>query len=119
MPDCLEMPYYPEVRGAQIIEEESSSNLQSPISNLQSPITHLYRLGGNSCLSGDFMGDWQFDHELQMGEEVIFEDMIHYTTVKTNMFNGVSHPSIGMLHEDGKMEILREFSYADYKNRMD
>ena len=119
MPDCLEMPYYPEVRGAQIIEEESSSNLQSPISNLQSPITHLYRLGGNSCLSGDFMGDWQFDHELQMGEEVIFEDMIHYTTVKTNMFNGVRHPSIGMLHEDGKMEILREFSYADYKNRMD
>ena len=119
MPDCLEMPYYPEVRGAQIIEEESSSNLQSPISNLQSPITHLYRLGGNSCLSGDFMGDWQFDHELQMGEEVIFEDMIHYTTVKTNMFNGVRHPSIGMLHEDGKMEILREFGYADYKNRMD
>ena len=119
MPDCLEMPYYPEVRGAQIIEEESSSNLQSPISNLQSPITHLYRLGGNSCLSGDFMGDWQFDHELQMGEEVIFEDMIHYTTVKTNMFNGVRHPSIGMLHEDGKMEILKEFGYADYKNRMD
>ena len=119
MPDCLEMPYYPEVRGAQIIEEESPSNLQSPISNLQSPSSHLYRLGGNSCLSGDFMGDWQFDHELQMGEEVIFEDMIHYTTVKTNMFNGVSHPSIGMLHEDGKMEILREFSYADYKNRMD
>ena len=119
MPDCLEMPYYPEVRGAQIIEEESSSNLQSPISNLQSPSSHLYRLGGNSCLSGDFMGDWQFDHELQMGEEVIFEDMIHYTTVKTNMFNGVRHPSIGMLHEDGKMEILREFSYADYKNRMD
>ena len=65
------------------------------------------------------MGDWQFDHELQMGEEVIFEDMIHYTTVKTNMFNGVRHPSIGMLHEDGKMEILREFGYADYKNRMD
>ena len=119
MPDCLEMPYYPEVRGAQIIEEESSSNLQSPISNLQSPSSHLYRLGGNSCLSGDFMGDWQFDHELQMGEEVIFEDMIHYTTVKTNMFNGVRHPSIGMLHEDGKMEILREFGYADYKNRMD
>ena len=119
MPDCLEMPYYPEVRGAQIIEEESSSNLQSPIYNLQSPSSHLYRLGGNSCLSGDFMGDWQFDHELQMGEEVIFEDMIHYTTVKTNMFNGVRHPSIGMLHEDGKMEILREFGYADYKNRMD
>ena len=79
----------------------------------------LYRLGGNSCLSGDFMEYWQFDHELQVGEEVIFEDMIHYTTVKTNMFNGVRHPSIGMLHEDGKLEILREFDYTDYKNRMD
>ena len=119
MPDCLEMPYYPEVRGAQIIEEESSSNLQSPISNLQSPYSHLYRLGGNSCLSGDFMGDWQFDHELQMGEEVIFEDMIHYTTVKTNMFNGISHPAIGMQKCDGELVILREFGFEDYKNRMD
>ena len=76
-------------------------------------------MGGNSCLSGDFMEYWQFDHELQVGEEIIFEDMIHYTTVKTNMFNGVRHPSIGMLHEDGKLEILREFDYSDYKNRMD
>jgi carboxynorspermidine decarboxylase len=100
MPDCLEMPYYPDVRGA--VHGETG-----------------YRLGGNSCLSGDFMGNWQFDHELQVGEEVIFEDMIHYTTVKTNMFNGVRHPSIGMLHEDGTLEILREFDYSDYKNRMD
>ena len=110
MPDCLEMPYYPDVRGAE--HKEDNSHL--------SPLTsHLYRLGGNSCLSGDFMGYWQFDHELQVGEEVIFEDMIHYTTVKTNMFNGVRHPSIGMLHEDGKLEILRQFDYSDYKNRMD
>ena len=101
MPDCLEMPYYPEVRGAEHVEEGG------------------YRLGGNSCLSGDFMGNWRFDHELQVGEEVIFEDMIHYTTVKTNTFNGISHPSIGMLHEDGRMEILREFGYEDYRNRMD
>ena len=107
MPDCLEMPYYPDVRGAEHTPDHS-------------PLTsHLYRLGGNSCLSGDFMGYWQFDHELQVGEEVIFEDMIHYTTVKTNMFNGVRHPSIGMLHEDGKLEILRQFDYSDYKNRMD
>ena len=110
MPDCLEMPYYPDVRNAVHVEDNSHL----------SPLTsHLYRLGGNSCLSGDFMGMWDFGHELQVGEEVIFEDMIHYTTVKTNMFNGVRHPSIGMLHEDGKLEILREFDYSDYKNRMD
>ena len=101
MPDCLEMPYFPEVRGAVHTDEGG------------------YRLGGNSCLSGDFMGYWQFDHELQIGEEVIFEDMIHYTTVKTTIFNGVSHPSIGMLHEDGTLEILRRFGYDDYRNRMD
>ena len=101
MPDCLEMPYYPDVRGAEHVEEGG------------------YRLGGNSCLSGDFMGSWQFDHELQIGEEVIFEDMIHYTTVKTNTFNGVTHPSIAMLHEDGTLEILRRYGYEDYRNRMD
>jgi len=100
MPDCLEMPYYPEVRGAVHGEEG-------------------YRLGGNSCLSGDFMGYWRFDHELEVGEEVIFEDMIHYTTVKTTMFNGITHPALGTLHQDGKFEILREFGYDDYKNRMD
>ena len=110
MPDCLEMPYYPEVRGAELVEDAH---------HLSSPTSHLYRLGGNSCLSGDFMSSWRFDHELQVGEEVIFEDMIHYTTVKTCMFNGITHPSIGMLHSDGKLEILREFGYEDYRNRMD
>jgi carboxynorspermidine decarboxylase len=112
MPDCLEMPYMPDVRGAEVIEssEYSESSEHSD---------HPYRLGGNSCLSGDYLGYWRFDHELQVGEEIIFEDMIHYTTVKTNLFNGVRHPSIGMLHEDGKLEILREFGYADYENRMD
>ena len=113
MPDCLEMPYMPEVRNAEIIEEDN----HIPHSTFHIP--HVYRLGGNSCLSGDFMGSWRFDHELQIGEEIIFEDMIHYTTVKTNTFNGVTHPSIGMLHEDGKLEILRQFGYEDYKNRMD
>ena len=127
MPDCLEMPYFPEVRGAVFVEsgkwkEESGDDrgLNKAPSDPQPPnLGGLYRLGGNSCLSGDFMEYWQFDHELQVGEEVIFEDMIHYTTVKTNMFNGVRHPSIGMLHEDGKLEILREFDYSDYKKRMD
>ena len=110
MPDCLEMPYMPEVRGAEQIEEAAHL----------SPLTsHLYRLGGNSCLSGDFMGMWSFDHELQVGEEIVFEDMIHYTTVKTNTFNGISHPSIGMLHSNGQLEILRQFTYEDYRDRMD
>jgi carboxynorspermidine decarboxylase len=110
MPDCLEMPYYPDVRGAEHLEEENVGEEHIP---------HLYRLGGNSCLSGDFMGVWRFDHELQVGEHVIFEDMIHYTTVKTNTFNGISHPSIGMLRSNGELELLREFTYEDYRDRMD
>ena len=113
MPDCLEMPYMPEVRGAVIIEADGNS--QYSIHNSK----FVYRLGGNSCLSGDFMSSWRFDHELKVGEEVIFEDMIHYTTVKTCMFNGISHPALAMLHEDGKLEILRHFGYEDYRNRMD
>ena len=113
MPDCLEMPYYPDVRGAEYLEESSEYSEYSEYSD------YCYRLGGNSCLSGDFMGSWQFDHELQIGEEIIFEDMIHYTTVKTNTFNGVTHPSIALLHEDGTLEVLRRFGYEDYRNRMD
>ena len=110
MPDCLEMPYYPDVRGAEYLENEELGMRSEE---------WIYRLGGNSCLSGDFMGYWRFDHELKVGEEVIFEDMIHYTTVKTNTFNGITHPSIGMLRCDGKLEILRRFGYEDYRNRMD
>ena len=102
MPDCLEMPYQPAVRGAQMGKEGP----------------YVYRLGGNSCLSGDYMGDWSFDHELQIGERIVFEDMIHYTTVKTTMFNGISHPAIGFLHADGNLEIMRSFGYEDYKKRM-
>jgi carboxynorspermidine decarboxylase len=105
MPDCLEMPYMPEVRGAVIASEEETG--------------HLYRLGGNSCLSGDFMGMWKFPNPLEVGQEIVFEDMIHYTTVKTTMFNGISHPAIAMLHEDGSMEMLRQFAYEDWRDRMD
>ncbi len=109
MPDCLEMPYQPEVRGAKMLNDSSTSP----------PLTsHIYRLGGNSCLSGDFMGLWEFDHELQVGEELVFEDMIHYTTVKTTMFNGIHHPSIVLRRMDGTDEILREYHYEDYRNRM-
>ena len=119
MPDCLEMPYMPEVRGAKIVSPTPSSGNQTPPPSEGLGEAFVYRLGGNSCLSGDFMGYWLFDHELQVGEEVIFEDMIHYTTVKTNTFNGISHPAIGMLHSDGSLEILRQFTYDDYRSRMD
>ena len=110
MPDCLEMPYQPKVRGAETLEPDAVKTA--------SPEEHVYRLGGNSCLSGDYMGSWKFDHELQVGEQIILEDMIHYTTVKTTMFNGISHPSIGILHTDGTFELYRKFTYEDYKNRM-
>ena len=121
MPDCLEMPYYPDVRGAEHTEEEivdESLNRKS-VNRKSVNDRYTYRLGGNSCLSGDFMGSWRFPKELQVGDEVIFEDMIHYTTVKTNTFNGISHPAIGILHEDGHLEVLRRFGYEDYLNRMD
>lgn len=106
MPDCLEMPYHPAVRGARVVEVDA-------------PGDHVYRLGGCSCLSGDFMASWQFDHALSVGENVIFEDMLHYTTVKTTMFNGIHHPSIALLHTDGEFEHLRDYSFSDYRSRMD
>ena len=111
MPDCLEMPYMPAVRNAETLEVEDP--MKAPEGE------HIYRIGGNSCLSGDFMGYWKFDHELEIGENVIFEDMLHYTTVKTNTFNGITHPAIGIVHLDGNLEILREFGYEDYRDRMD
>jgi len=105
MPDCLEMPYQPEVRFAESCAMDEADNGG-----------YVYRLGGNSCLSGDFMGSWRFDHELHVGDTVIFEDMIHYTTVKTNMFNGVKHPSIAIVRSNGDFEVLKTFGYEDYKN---
>ncbi len=125
MPDCLEMPYYPDVRGAEHVDTLSDlSNLSDPSnpSTLNTPNISdcpVYRLGGNSCLAGDFMGYWRFPRELQVGDEVIFEDMIHYTTVKTTTFNGITHPSLTMLHADGRLELLRRFTYEDYRSRMD
>lgn len=103
MPDCLEMPYKPKIRGAY----------QEPNSDLPT-----YRMGGCSCLSGDYVGDWSFDQPLKIGDRIIFEDMIHYTTVKTTMFNGVSHPSIALWTSDGHLDMYREFDYEDYKTRM-
>ncbi len=75
-------------------------------------------MGGNSCLSGDFYGYWSFKEELQVGDELILEDMIHYTMVKTTFFNGVQHPSIGIIRENGKFELIRQFGYDDYKAKL-
>lgn len=109
MPDCLEMPYQPVVRGAESLPFDSDTSGKE----------NVYRLGGNSCLSGDFMGYWAFEKPLQIGQKVIFEDMIHYTTVKTTMFNGIHHPSLVMQHLDGSQEVLRQYKYEDYRDRMD
>ncbi|MHB9055959.1 MAG: carboxynorspermidine decarboxylase [Paludibacteraceae bacterium] len=102
MPDTLEMPYKPTITGAY-----------EPVPNKPT-----YRMGGNSCLSGDFYGSWSFNNELCIGDNVIFEDMIHYTMVKTTMFNGVTHPSIGMWNKENEFRLIRKFGYEDYKNRM-
>ena len=110
MPDCLEMPYMPVVRGAETIEDAGDGDIRSD---------NVYRLGGNSCLSGDFMGYWRFPKGIEVGDNVIFEDMLHYTTVKTNMFNGIPHPSIALAREDGTLDMLRVFTYEDYRSRMD
>lgn len=103
MPDCLEMPYKPRI--SQALPEVD-------------PSRPTYRIGGNSCLSGDYVGDWSFAEPLRAGDRLTFEDMNHYTTVKTNMFNGIDHPAIVLERADGTRQILREFSYEDYKSRM-
>lgn len=109
MPDCLEMPYWPKVRNAETLENFLGA----------SDVGNVYRLGGNSCLSGDYMGSWKFDAPLKVGDAVIFEDMIHYTTVKTTMFNGIQHPALVLHTLDGKYKVLRQFTYEDYRDRMD
>jgi len=104
MPDCLEMPYQPKIRGACQEAKEGK---------------FAYRMGGNSCLAGDYMGYWSFDKTLQPGDSILFEDMIHYTVVKTTMFNGVAHPAIGIWQGEKGFTLLRKFGYDDYKSRMD
>lgn len=110
MPDCLEMPYQPKVTGAVSLDADAVKG--APFDE------NIYRLGGNSCLSGDYMGSWRFSQPLKVGDRVVFEDMIHYTTVKTNMFNGISHPSIAFLRENGDLQMLKVFRYEDYRDRM-
>ena len=114
-PDCLEMPYKPDIRGA----EDAGPAIMKSNDHTENDGKYRYRIGGCSCLSGDFMGDWFFEKPLETGDQIIFEDMIHYTTVKTTMFNGIPHPSIALLRETGDLELYRTFTYEDYKNRMD
>lgn len=102
MPDTLEMPYKPAITGS--IDPETAP--------------YKYRLGGNSCLSGDYVGDWGFDKPLEIGQRLTLEDMNHYTTVKTTMFNGLQHPAIVLCDKNGECRYLREYTYNDYKNRM-
>ena len=103
MPDCLEMPYQPRIRGAN-----------------EATGTYIYRMGGLTCLAGDVMGmgDYAFEQPLQVGDTLLFEDMMHYTMVKTSMFNGIQHPAIGILRQNGSFEQVKTFGYEDYKNRL-
>ncbi|ARK12944.1 carboxynorspermidine decarboxylase [Fibrella sp. ES10-3-2-2] len=103
MPDTLEMPYKPRIRDAY----------QEPVADKPT-----YRLGGMTCLAGDFMGDYSFDEPLKVGDRIIFEDMIHYTMVKTSTFNGVNLPAIGIAKEDGSFQLIREYGYESFKDRL-
>lgn len=102
MPDCLEMPYKPQVRGARDPAEGETG----------------WRLGGMTCLAGDTLGDYIFEREPEIGDRIRFEDMMHYTMVKTTLFNGVPHPSLAIRRENGSLDVVREFTYADYRNRL-
>lgn len=106
MPDCLEMPYTPEIRNAKITDLNKKEILKNS-----------YRLGSPSCLAGDIIGDYEFNKKLNIGDKIIFEDMIHYTIVKNNTFNGIPLPSLGILKQNGKLKIVKKFSYKDYKHR--
>ncbi|MFH1378359.1 MAG: carboxynorspermidine decarboxylase [Planctomycetota bacterium] len=101
LPDVLEMPYRPTIIGASRPGDKP----------------HTYRLGGNSCLAGDIIGDYSFDKPLAVGDRLVFTDMAHYTMVKTTTFNGVRLPTIA-LYKNGAIEIVRRFGYEDYKNRL-
>ena len=105
MPDCLEMPYKPTIIGAHEPTESDK---------------FVYRMGGNSCLAGDFMGmgDFAFPEPLEIGDRVVFDDMIHYTMVKTTFFNGVKHPAIGMVDKEQNFFLLREPGYEAYKEKL-
>lgn len=121
MPDVMEMPYRPDV----YLVDSAPSDVR-PAVTFAGENYHLagesgkwtYRLGGPTCLAGDVAGDFSFHRELKVGDTLVFDDMAHYTMVKTTIFNGVKHPSIALQHEDGRLEILRKFTYADFRDRL-
>ena len=102
MPDVIEMPYRPPLRGAGQPEEK----------------TYTFRLGGPTCLAGDVIGDYSFDAPLREGDRLVFEDMALYTMVKTNTFNGMPLPSIVWRDKDGDLFLVRSFGYEDFKTRL-
>ncbi len=102
MPDTLAMPYRAEIRDAGAANEKN----------------YTYRLGGNTCLAGDIMGDYSFDAPLKIGDKIIFEDQIHYTFVKNTTFNGIKLPSLVLKHKSGEIELIKEFGYEDYRDRL-
>ena len=102
MPDVLEMPYRPNIVGAGLPNEKA----------------HTYKIGGNSCLAGDVIEPYSFDEALKAGDHLVFEDMLHYTMVKTTFFNGVEHPAIGILRKNGEFDLIKEFTYEEFKARL-
>ena len=124
MPDVMEMPYRPDVYLAEagVRKSEDGGPAVTFEGETYQPAgdsgEHLYRLGGPTCLAGDVVGDFSFPRRLKPGDTLVFDDMAHYTMVKTTMFNGVKHPPIVLQHEDGRMETIREFSYQDFRDRL-
>ncbi|GAA9506978.1 carboxynorspermidine decarboxylase [Helicobacter pylori] len=112
MPDCLEMPYRPSILKISVENDEELIEVEKG----ENQGAFSYFLGGPTCLAGDFMGSFSFDAPLKRGDKIVFQDMLHYTIVKNNSFNGVPLPSLAKLDQQG-FKILKNFSYEDYKNR--
>ncbi|GAA9915302.1 carboxynorspermidine decarboxylase [Helicobacter pylori] len=112
MPDCLEMPYRPSILKVSVENDEELIEVEKG----ENQGAFSYFLGGPTCLAGDFMGSFSFDAPLKRGDKIVFQDMLHYTIVKNNSFNGVPLPSLARLDQQ-EFKILKNFSYEDYKNR--
>ncbi|WP_188348653.1 carboxynorspermidine decarboxylase [Helicobacter pylori] len=112
MPDCLEMPYHPSILKVSVENDEELIEVEKG----ENQGAFSYFLGGPTCLAGDFMGSFSFETPLKRGDKIVFQDMLHYTIVKNNSFNGVPLPSLARLDQQG-FKILKNFSYEDYKNR--
>ena len=102
MPDCIEMPYTPKILGVDIAKGNEKRT----------------RIGGTSCLAGDYVGDYYFPNGIEIGQQIVFNDMMHYTMVKTTFFNGVKHPDIAIWHQDDTYEVVKKFGYEEFKNKL-